>query len=431
MGRVSSYDGWDYTWTRGKLSSIRKSSGGSSRALITPVLLPSKTYSFTYNGFGQRVSKSYSYFLTGEAIVPLQPGETTHYTKQYHYDQSGRLLVELINETRYGDTDVSKSLKYLYDESGIIGVQYTSGANTNTYYYLRNLLGDVIGIYNTSGTKVVGYTYDAWGNCTIDSLTTNYDLAHDNPIRYRGYYYDEDTGLYYLNARYYNPEWRRFISPDDTSYLDYKTPNGLNLYCYCNNDPINYADPSGHLAFWIITALIGAAIGVGITAAVDFIPDQEFNLHWGWYVGAGVLGAAVGAGIGMAISYSATGTLTASFTDIRFGYALRAAQNGDYSKLAKFATHNNHSNKVGLGKYIEGSPKSYEVLSRKYGYTYYNMPQKYYSKAKMILGDDNMWIINQTFLDQQMALNKIFIPLSQEISGAYKLELIYVGLLGG
>ena len=189
---------------------------------------------------GQRVSKSYSYFLTGEAIVPLQPGEVTHYTKQYHYDQSGRLLVELINETRYGDTDVSKSLKYLYDESGIIGVQYTSGANTNTYYYLRNLLGDVIGIYNTSGTKVVGYTYDAWGNCTIDSLTTNYDLAHDNPIRYRGYYYDEDTGLYYLNARYYNPEWRRFISPDDTAYIDAETPNGLNLYCYCGNDPVMY-----------------------------------------------------------------------------------------------------------------------------------------------------------------------------------------------
>ena len=194
---------------------------------------------------------------------------------------------------------------------------------------------------------------------------------------------------------------------------------------------MNFVDPSGHLAFWIITALIGTAVGVGITAAVDYIPDQEFNLHWGWYVGAGVAGALIGAGIGMAISYSATGTLTASFTDIRFGYALKAAQNGDYSKLAKFATHNNYSNKVGLGKYIEGSPNSYEVLSRKYRYTYYNMPQKYYSKAKMILGDDNMWLINQTFLDQQMALNKIFVPLSQDISGAYKLELIYVKLIGG
>ena len=92
------------------------------------------------------------------------------------------------------------------------------------------------------------YSYDAWGNCAIDSATTNYDLAHANPIRYRGYYYDEDTNLYYLNSRYYSPEWRRFISPDDTAYLDPESVNGLNLYCYCNNDPINFVDPSGH--FW-------------------------------------------------------------------------------------------------------------------------------------------------------------------------------------
>ena len=325
--------------------------------------------------------------------------------------------------------NVTYDIMYLYDESSIIGCTIKRGnLDYGTYYFQRNLLGDVVAIYNTAGTKVESYVYDAFGNCT--SLNNSL-IGKLNPIRYRGYYYDRETKLYYLNARYYNPQWCRFISPDDTAYLDPESVNGLNLYCYCNNDPVNYADPSGHLAFWIITALIGAAVGVGITAAVDFIPDKEWDLHWGWYVGAGIAGALIGAGIGMAISYSATGTLTASFTDIRFAYALKAAQNGDYSKLAKFATHNNYSNKVGLGKYIEGSPNSYEVLSRKYRYTYYNMPQKYYSKAKMILGDDNMWLINQTFLDQQMTLNKIFIPLSQDISGAYKLELIYVKLIGG
>ena len=71
-------------------------------------------------------------------------------------------------------------------------------------------------------------------------------MTQRNPIRYRGYYYDRETGLYYLNARYYNPQWRRFISPDSPDYLDPETPNGLNLYAYCNNDPVNYADPSGH-----------------------------------------------------------------------------------------------------------------------------------------------------------------------------------------
>ena len=166
-------------------------------------------------------------------------------------------------------------------------------------------------VYNRSGTKVVEYAYDAWGNCTI-VYSTNDTLANDNPIRYRGYYLDIENNFYYLNSRYYSPELRRFISPDDTAYLDPETPNGLHLYCYCGNDPVNYADPSGHLAFWIITALIGAAVGVGITAAVDYIPDQKFNLHWGWYVGAGVAGALIGAGIGMAVSYYATGNAFSS-----------------------------------------------------------------------------------------------------------------------
>ena len=124
----------------------------------------------------------------------------------------------------------------------MIGMVYTDESGTATpYYFRRNLLGDVIGIYNTSGTKVGGYAYDAWGNCTI-TLNTN-GIATRNPIRYRGYYYDEETGLYYLNARYYSPTWRRFISPDDTAYLDTENPNGLNLYTYCGNNPliVNYS----------------------------------------------------------------------------------------------------------------------------------------------------------------------------------------------
>ncbi len=160
------------------------------------------------------------------------------------------------------------------------------------------------------------YIYDAWGNCTISGETTNTALAHANPIRYRGYYYDDDTGLYYCNARYYSPKWRRFISPDDTSYLDPDNVNGLNLYCYCNNDPVNFVDPSGHLAFFVLTAIIGAAVGIGVTAAVDYISDGEFNLHWGWYVGAGLLGAAIGAGFGMAVSYYVTGSVLSSTSQV-------------------------------------------------------------------------------------------------------------------
>ena len=106
---------------------------------------------------------------------------------------------------------------------------YTENGKTDTYYFQRNVFGDVVGIYDVNGTKVGGYAYDAWGNCTITQSTKS--VVTRNPIRYRGYYYDQDTKLYYLNTRYYSPEWRRFISPDDTAYLDSETPNGSESVC--------------------------------------------------------------------------------------------------------------------------------------------------------------------------------------------------------
>ena len=151
------------------------------------------------------------------------------------------MIRELRTERDYSGTEKAQELIYLYDESGMIGVMY----NSQPYYYHRNLQGDVIAIYDANGEKQVEYAYDAWGNCEVICADTH-GLANANPIRYRGYYYDTETGLYYLNARYYSPEWRRFISPDAAEYIDSETPNGLNLYLYCNNDPVNYIDQSGH-----------------------------------------------------------------------------------------------------------------------------------------------------------------------------------------
>lgn len=89
----------------------------------------------------------------------------------------------------------------------------------------------------------MGYNYDAWGNHTVVASTAeNRIIANANPIRYRGYYFDSDTGLYYLNARYYSPEWRRFISPANVSVLNPQTVNGLNLYVYAGNNPISIQD---------------------------------------------------------------------------------------------------------------------------------------------------------------------------------------------
>ena len=231
--------------------------------------------SFTYNALGQRTRIAYTF--TEGRLVQADP--MTSKTVDYVYDSSGRLIKESRVSTYKQSSSESCELLYLYDESGIIGVVYSSGSTSSTYYFQRNLLGDVIGIYDTNGTKVAEYAYDAWGNCTISNSTTNYDIAYANPIRYRGYYYDQDTKLYYLNARYYCPEWRRFISPDDTSYLDTKNVNGLNLYAYCNNDPVNYADPSGH---WIETVFDLFSLGISV---VEVVINPVDPLAWAGLAG--------------------------------------------------------------------------------------------------------------------------------------------------
>lgn len=111
------------------------------------------------------------------------------------------------------------------------------------YYYYKNIFGDILGIMDVNGDMVVRYAYDAWGNPISVTGAKASTLGKDNPFRYRGYYYDVETGLYYLNARYYNPESGRFISPDQV--LDTTGAIGCNMYAYCGNDPVNFFDPSG------------------------------------------------------------------------------------------------------------------------------------------------------------------------------------------
>ena len=128
---------------------------------------------------------------------------------------------------------------------------------------------------------MVKYKYDAWGNCTIKDSTTNYTIAHVNPIRYRGYYYNKDTKLYYLNSRYYNPEWRRFISPDSPDYIDPETPNGLKQYALVNNlygkaiqtavnQGINKAFVSAAIKI-VGTTIVNPFVSMGSNSVVNFI----------------------------------------------------------------------------------------------------------------------------------------------------------------
>ncbi len=113
--------------------------------------------------------------------------------------------------------------------------------------------GDVVKLIKADGTAVASYTYDPWGKI----LTSTGDLANINPLRYRGYYYDTETGLYYLQSRYYDPEIGRFINADTYTTTDSTGILSANMYAYCENDPVNRNDPSGR---WVHIA-VGAALG--------------------------------------------------------------------------------------------------------------------------------------------------------------------------
>jgi len=123
--------------------------------------------------------------------------------------------------------------------------------NGTTYYYVYNYQGDVIKLLDSNMNVAAQYTYDAWGNPVSildgsgnDVSQCPWEIANVNPFRYRGYYWDQETQLYYLNSRYYNPQWGRFLNADglvdgEDSLL------ATNIYIYCNNNPVMHSDPSG------------------------------------------------------------------------------------------------------------------------------------------------------------------------------------------
>ena len=138
----------------------------------------------------------------------------------------------------------STVLNFAYDASGTpMAVTYGG----TTYYYATNIQGDVVAILNASGAAVVTYTYDAWGNILTTTGTMASTLGVHNPLRYRGYVYDPETGLYYLQSRYYNPALARFLNADSFA----STGQGIlgnNMFAYCLNNPVAFEDDSGSAA---------------------------------------------------------------------------------------------------------------------------------------------------------------------------------------
>ena len=218
--------------------------------------------------------------------------QKTYGSTTYNYYYADGQLIRQTWGTHYID--------FLYDETGSV---YSIINDGTQYYFVKNLQGDVVQIRSVYGTVVVEYTYDAWGN--VLSITGLYadTLGQNNPIRYRGYYQDFETGFYYLQSRYYDPAIRRFINADG-----YVNANGdflgFNMYAYCGNHPVSRADDGGE--FWHI--LVGAVVGV-VGQYISDVVSNVISGKKGWdilkptssivdYAAAAASGAVAATGIG-------------------------------------------------------------------------------------------------------------------------------------
>lgn len=217
---------------------------------------------FNYDGSGRRVSKN---------------GIT------FTYDSDGKLIAS------------SNGLEYLYDNAGVFGIKY----NGETYFYRKDAQGNIVALLDTLGSVVVKYIYDAWGNHAVldgagnDISENSAHIGNLNPFRYRGYFYDTETELYFLKTRYYDPEVGRFITIDGIEYLDPESINGLNLYAYCGDNPVMRTDETGTMPNWL-KWLIGGIVIVGLIIATVATGGAAGGVA-GFILAGALKGAIVGA----------------------------------------------------------------------------------------------------------------------------------------
>ena len=222
LGNPTIYRSKTATWVRGKR------------------LISYNGNTFTYDATGRRLSKN---------------------GLKFYYDSNGRLLKQ------------SNGLEFYYDVIGIAAIKY----NGAMYLCRKDLQGNIIALIDNSGTTVVQYNYDAWGNHKVvdangNEITDPNHLGNLNPFRYRGYYYDTETGFYFLKTRYYDPEVGRFLNMDSVRYADLKSVNGINLYAYCMNNPIKNTDPDGTFILgWIIAAVVAVCVVQTISDVVEVV----------------------------------------------------------------------------------------------------------------------------------------------------------------
>ena len=262
--------------------------------LLTSFRHGGKTYSISYDGSGNPTSyprwqDKTSYYMSwsnGRQLTYMDYATTASNETQirYAYDANGIRNSKKVNNTVHsyvtqsgkvvretiGSGSSATILDFIYDNQGLpfaLNYSTNNGSSFTTYYYVLNLQGDVVKLVDGSGTSVASYAYDAWGNI----LSSSGSKAEINPLRYRGYYYDTETGFYYVSSRYYDPEIGRWINADDAIAGVGGDIRGYNLFAYCMNDPVNMSDHTGHWPQWIKNA--ASAVVNAVKKAVTVVAN--------------------------------------------------------------------------------------------------------------------------------------------------------------
>ena len=277
-GETIAYDAmWNPTVYRGMEMGWKNSSE------LTEIVKDQTTIRYRYDKEGMRNRK---YLSDGTTVL--------------YQVQDGQIIGE--QHLREDQEKPLYEMTFSYDADGTL---FSMNCDGKDYYYILNPTGDVIALVDTGWNTVVSYAYDSWGNVT--AIEGDQELGEKNPLRYRGYYWDEETGLYYLASRYYDPEVGRFINADNINLvlIDLTVTSDKNLYTYCDNNPIIRKDVNGEC--WIIAI----AIGVGTQYAGDVLSNLlerktgadifKPSSSIGDYVAARVTALIPGSGIGGAL----------------------------------------------------------------------------------------------------------------------------------
>ena len=240
----------------------------------------------TYDAIGNMLTRgntTYSWTL-GRKLAAVDNGKKI----QYFYDHTGSRTKKVVDgvATEYrmagdllmSETTNGQTMWFTYDSNANLFSMVTGGKH---YFYQRNLQNDIIALVDESGDTVVNYTYDSWGKVLSITGSRKDTIGQLNPFRYRGYYYDKETGMYYLKNRYYDPELRRFICADgqvNSGSL------GKNMYAYCENNPVNFADYNGCFAT-SIGALLGKFVAGTIKKFVATVAKKAASAVAGFAAG--------------------------------------------------------------------------------------------------------------------------------------------------